>query len=339
MRILQFHRQTYGGIATHVHQLTELLTEAGHEVGNLSGEDKIGPIPSFWSDRQFVGHLRTLASNYDLVHAHGYMPAWLCGGLRGTQWVYTAHSVLRKTRFNPIPRMNKAKAGICVSRFVENQIGGMGASRLRLNPGGILVPPLEDMPKWQAKQRFAIPENTPVIGALGRLVPEKGFDQLIRAMKEVWWEQNDAILLLSGEGPEREPLNRLKHESQRPENVRLLGKWTHAHEVYQACDLFVMPSVSEALGLAALEAAACGAPVLARKTGGMSELFEDRVSGIYFEGDESSLATAITESLASPTLLAAIARAGRVRVEERFDLRKNLGGILDVYLTARDVRN
>lgn len=339
MRVLQLHRQTYGGIATHVSQLTELLIEADHGVRNLSGEEKFGPIPSFWDDRQFVHNLRKMALDYDLVHAHGYMPAWLCGGLKETPWVYTAHSVLRKTRFNPIPRLNKAKAGICVSQFVEAQIGGMGASRLTVNPGGILVPPFEEMPKWQAKQRFAIPENTPVIGALGRLVPEKGFDVLIKAMQQVWWEENDAILLLSGEGTERESLNRLKHESQRPENIRLLGMWRNASEVYQACDLFVMPSVSEALGLAAIEAMACGAPVLARKTGGLSEVLEDGISGTLFEGDESALAVAVTELLATPTRLAAFAHAGRVRVEERFDMRKNLEGILNVYLTALNVRN
>ncbi len=334
MKILQLHRQSYGGIATHVDSINELLNQKGFFSHEFNCESQVGNLPSFWSDRAFVKWLREYSKDFDLVHAHGYMPAWVCSELNTIPWIYTAHSVLKNARYSLIKRLNRSRAGICVSSFLESELSHLGASRLKVIPGGILLPQIEEVPKWQAKQRFAIPDGIPVIGGLGRLVKDKGFDTLIKAMKEVWWEFEDAILLISGEGPEWEKLNDLKLQSQKPENIRLLGKWSIAQELYQTSDLFVMPSRSEALGLAAIEAMSLGTPVLARRTGGLAEVLEEGVSGKYFEGGSSELAISINQMLETPTLLEAMASAARARAFERFDLSKNLDRIIDVYLTA-----
>lgn len=332
MKILHVCRQTYGGMASHLDALDICLQSLGHDSERIQGA--VVPVaPGFWSDRKFLVTLRKRAEDADVVHAHGYVAAWLCAGLRKIPWVFTAHSPPKQTPPELVSRLNRARAGICVSPPIRDQLAMSGVRNLSVNPGGILLDAWPSVPQESARAVFRLPVGIPIISALGRLVPEKGFDALIRAMQTVWRDYPEAILMLAGMGPEKASLQEIARRVSRPVNVRLLGKWPSAAEVICAADLFVMPSRREGLGLAAIEAMALGTPVLARRIGGLEYAIEDGISGALFDTDEE-LGQCISELLGVPTVRDSYKSAARIRVEEHFDMRANAEGVVKIYQTA-----
>jgi N-acetyl-alpha-D-glucosaminyl L-malate synthase BshA len=89
-----------------------------------------------------------------------------------------------------------------------------------------------------------------------------------------------ATLLMVGDGPDRGDAEREAAELGVADDVRFLGRLEHVASLLQSSDLFLLPSQSESFGLAALEAMACGAPVVATKAGGLPEVITDGVTGI-----------------------------------------------------------
>ncbi len=89
-----------------------------------------------------------------------------------------------------------------------------------------------------------------------------------------------ATLLMIGDGPDREEAEQEARELEVAADVRFLGRIDRVANLLQATDLFLLPSQTESFGLAALEAMACGAPVVASRAGGLPEVIDDAVSGI-----------------------------------------------------------
>jgi N-acetyl-alpha-D-glucosaminyl L-malate synthase BshA len=89
-----------------------------------------------------------------------------------------------------------------------------------------------------------------------------------------------ATLLMVGDGPEREDAEREARSLEVADDVRFLGRLDSVASLLQAADLFVLPSQTESFGLAALEAMACGVPVVATSVGGIPEVVEDGVTGL-----------------------------------------------------------
>ena len=89
-----------------------------------------------------------------------------------------------------------------------------------------------------------------------------------------------ATLLMIGDGPDRDLAEKEAAELKVERDVRFLGRLGNVANLLQATDLFLLPSQTESFGLAALEAMACGSPVVGSRTGGLPEVIEDGVSGI-----------------------------------------------------------
>jgi glycosyltransferase involved in cell wall biosynthesis len=117
---------------------------------------------------------------------------------------------------------------------------------------------------------FALPEPSPrwplVLGAYGRLSPEKGFDVLLEALKQL--DDISLEVLLGGDGPEREHLTAL---AQGLENLTFKGLVYDVPGFLEQCDIVVLPSRRETWGFTCMEAKAAARPVVATKVGGLSE--------------------------------------------------------------------
>ena len=133
------------------------------------------------------------------------------------------------------------------------------------------------------RSRLGLTEESFFILNVGRLTSDKGVDILIRAMAELVPEFPNLTLSIIGVGNERECLEQLTQKLNISDNVRFLGYVPNEKlpEYYNACDLFVCPTVRvESFGIVIAEAMACGKPVVCSATGGTKYVVEDRINGL-----------------------------------------------------------
>jgi glycosyltransferase involved in cell wall biosynthesis len=172
-----------------------------------------------------------------------------------------------------------------------------------------------------------------LILAVGRLVPYKGFEFLLRAMTGI-----DATLLLIGTGPLQASLRNLINELGLQEKVHLLGRVNDVAPYYQAARMFVMPSISraEAFGLVQVEAMAAGIPVVNTQIdSGVPEVSLDGITGITVPPrSPEAIARAITLLLDNPEICDTYGRAAILRVRERFSAQRMAATTLAVYESA-----
>jgi glycosyltransferase involved in cell wall biosynthesis len=155
-------------------------------------------------------------------------------------------------------------------------------------------------------------EGRPLVLTPARLDAQKGHRVLFEAIPEV----PDAIFLLAGEGPEREPLEALAAQLGIADRVRFLGRREDVPELLAACDVFALPSLYEGSSLAVLEAMAAGIPIVSSAIGGTEELIDDGRSGLLVApGDAEGLAAALRRLLGDRGLGESLAGCARERVE------------------------
>jgi phosphatidylinositol alpha-1,6-mannosyltransferase len=173
--------------------------------------------------------------------------------------------------------------------------------------------------------------DAPVVVCVSRLVPRKGQDVLVEGWPRVLARHPDARLLLVGGGPAESSLRRAVARQGIAHSVVLTGP-VPADELpahYAAGDVFAMPCRTrragldvEGLGMVFLEAAACGRPVVAGTSGGAPEAVQDGVTGhVVDPRSPEAVADAISGLLADPARAAAMGRAGRAWVEQRWSWR------------------
>jgi glycosyltransferase involved in cell wall biosynthesis len=170
-----------------------------------------------------------------------------------------------------------------------------------------------------------IPHAEFVIGIVGRLAPEKGQLELLHAFAQVLKESPQAMLVMVGAplfNRDHEYLQLLKQTAVElgiAERVRMPGARKDVAAIMQALDLLVINSVVEAFCLVALEAMACGTPILATVSGGIPELIEHGKNGwLLPRRDEQTLAAAILDLSRQPALCARLAEQGKKHIDSRF---------------------
>jgi N-acetyl-alpha-D-glucosaminyl L-malate synthase BshA len=149
--------------------------------------------------------------------------------------------------------------------------------------------------------------------------PLKRVDDVVRIFAAVRQHVPQALLVLIGDGPERSRVETLLRELGLGEAACFLGKQLAFAEVVAQADVFLMPSAIESFGLAALEALACGVPVVASRTGGVPEVIADGEVGYLCPvGDVAAMAQAVIALLDDQVRHDRMAHAARARVEELF---------------------
>jgi glycosyltransferase involved in cell wall biosynthesis len=122
-----------------------------------------------------------------------------------------------------------------------------------------------------------------LIGAVGRLSPEKGFDLLIQATAQLVQKGLDVALVIAGEGEQRPALEGLIAQSGCADRIRLLGYCANPRPLYEALDVFALSSVREGLPNVLLEAMALEVPVVATRIAGVPRLLRDGENGLLVE--------------------------------------------------------
>lgn len=183
------------------------------------------------------------------------------------------------------------------------------------------------------KRRLGIAAERPIIGTVGRLEPRKGTATLLAAFAALrGGGRHDAALVIVGDGPLR---TELAAEAQRlgiTPHVQFLGDRGEVLGVLEALDVFVLPSRTEGMSNALLEAMATARPVVATAVGGTPEVVAEGASGLLVPADEpATMAAAITRLLDDAALAARLGAAARQTVEARYGAKSMVRRLEAVY--------
>jgi glycosyltransferase involved in cell wall biosynthesis len=195
------------------------------------------------------------------------------------------------------------------------------------NVGIAVVPFGIDMTRFAPRERTRPEPHDLVVGTVKALEPKYGIDYLIRAFsilsKRPGLER--LSLVIAGDGSQRAELQRLAERLGVEGVTRFLGRISNEEvdEVYRGFDVAVFPSIedSESFGVSAVEAQACGIPVIASRVGGLPEVVAEHRSGLIVPPcNEHELASAIGELLVDSARRSQMGAAGRQHVATQYDL-------------------
>ena len=292
--------------------------------------------------------LREEPGRFDLIHAHGALATILLSFLvRGVPIVYTEHDatpwscryrgwaerLVRKMVYRTLNVTAFRRADRVVMLFPSQ--AEEAARRWRIPADKAVVIANGTDPSVFA----ARPSAPPVLGVdryclfVGSLVPRKSPDLLLDALAEL----DDVSCVFAGDGPMRSKLERRASELGISDRVRLLGAVTPGDlgALYAGADMLVVPAVSEASPLVAVEAMACGLPVVASRISGLPSLVKDWETGFLVKpGNVGQLTMAMTFLLGDADLRARMGKNGQRLVLRDFVWPAVARRYLDVYRSA-----
>lgn len=306
-----------GGIESAFLRWTEALQALGHEVICLVDRDAemIPELPesvemrtlrqwferdpiAIWQTRQWLKQCKP-----DVIISHGNRAGRV---LRAAHRGSVPHvAVLHRPRFKGL---EKYDAVACVSQDLMRQAMAHGLPVSRLHHIPNFLP--DSIP--MALSRISPVGDVPVIGMLGRLVPEKGADLLVEAMASL----PNARAIIGGDGPERPAIEAAIQRAGVQERVSLAGWVDDVAAFYRAMDVLCVPSRSESFGLILLEAWAYGVPVIATRTSGPSEILTHGHDGLLCDVSAEALAGALRVVLDDPAQASSMAAHGQTSLKK-----------------------
>jgi len=191
------------------------------------------------------------------------------------------------------------------------------------------------------RERMNLPHDVPIAAVIGRLDPQKGQDDFVRAASEVIQQVPNAHFVIVGEETKSEKgftahLQKLVEELQLEKKVRFLPYTDEVPRMLSAIDLLVLPSHSETFGYILVEAMAMGKPVVATNAGGVPEIVEDGKSGLLCAPrDARAMAGHIVDLLRNPDLYSRIAFEARRRATKHFDFRSQMTRLEEILCSLR----
>jgi glycosyltransferase involved in cell wall biosynthesis len=264
---------------------------------------------------------------FAIVHQHvgGRAIRWVARASRGARILVHLHSrILEAQGSEPVnPNIQAADFVVATSRAV--------AERVKSKNVGVVYPGVTTNGSL-SKKRACQAGNTKIVGTAGRLVPVKGIVHLIHAIHLLRSRIPDVRLEIAGSGPEEPALRRVVQQLGLNDRVTFLGWQTDLAPLFERWDVFAMPSIEEAFGIAALEAMAAGLPVVATNVGGVPELVEHGKTGwLVPPGDPVALSERLTALLVDPQQQRLMGAAGRRRAEEKFSQRRMVSEVEHIY--------
>jgi glycogen(starch) synthase len=306
------------------------LTRAGLRAAATGGYDVIHAHD--W----LVTHTAvTLKEHLDLplvatIHAteagrhQGWLPAEMNRCIHSVEW-WLAHEACRVLVCSQYMRWEVGRLLQLPTERVEVVPNGVDSSVWRVAPRAVAA----------ARARFA--GEGPLIGYAGRLVYEKGVQDLVRAVPELRDRHPGLRLVVAGEGPHRSELHEEARRLKLHRAVSFAGFLGESElpAVLAATNAVVIPSIYEPFGMVALEAAAAGAPIAAATTGGLAEIVEPGVTGVTFPaGEPRGLADSVSVLLSDEKLARRLSRQARSMVEQRYSWASVAARTVAVYSGA-----
>lgn len=308
----------------------ERLANRGGIMANLRRQPLNYLLVPFFMAGQLLAAIRLLRQrNIDLIHAHWLIPQGLLAVLarafsrRKPAILCTSHgsdiAALRGRLFNALQRftLRHADAVTIVSNAMRQRVLGLGA-----RPEKISVISMGVDARGLFAPDCAISRSHDEILYVGRLVPEKGIELLIRSFPAIAAQAPQATLTVIGQGPMEASLRQLCQALGLADKVRFLGAVRNERlpDFFRRAALFALPSQAEGFGLVCAEAMACECPVVATNLPALHELVCDHETGLTFPAnDAQSLVRCVLDLLADDGLRRRMGQAGREKILRHHD--------------------
>jgi glycosyltransferase involved in cell wall biosynthesis len=367
-RVLMVCSRASGGMARHVVALLAGLQGEGYELAVAC--DPVGMIADAARERSLPVYGITFSSSVNptramlaawqlsgaisgfqahLVHTHSYH-AGLVGAVstplaRPARMVATIHgyppnskegqAIGSSGRLAMRLILRRAARVIFVSEALRQELAPLRpepSGKQFVIPNGVNVHLQPRLSVADARRKFGLPTEAPIIGLVARLAPQKGILEYLRSVRLLCDRHPTVHAVLVGEGPLEEEARALQRELRLGERLHLLGKVDPALEVMWALDVLVVASVSEGSSIVAMEGMALSKPVVATSVGGVPEVVLDGVTGrVVPPGDPEALAEAVAEVLDDPETAQAMGERGRQRAAREFDTEAMVARTKEVY--------
>ena len=332
--------------------------DCGH--GTLTKEQL--PIHISGLSQEFSRIMRT--ENYDVIHSH----YWLSGKVAmpaakelGIPLVHTMHTMARVKNLNlaegespePMIRVQGETQVVAAASALIANTDAEAASLVSLydscpdivhvvSPGVDLFTFTPGESRSAARELVGLPHDALVVSFVGRIQPHKGPEVLIRATSELvkhspLLRHKLVVNVMGGaSGASTDEVDRLKELTtwlgiddvvrfEPPVARQDLAQW------YRAADLVVVPSYSESFGLVALEAQACGTPVVATAVGGLRTAVADGISGVLVDGHDPKAWSSVIARLLQEPQRRVLLSMGAIEHASHFGWDTTARGTLDIY--------
>lgn len=304
--------------------------------------------------RVLIRYLRLLwRAGFEVVHAHG-QDAWILASvarrLTRVPLILTRHvldepaatwrqSLRRRWALEAVRRADALAAPSSAAAERLADLAGICASRVHVIPNGIDLVRFERAGGAREDVRRALGcaahERLVVLPAVLR--QGKGHEVLLDAVPAIQHRVPHVRVIFAGSGDREDELRR--RAEPHGERVIFLGHRDDMPDILTACDLAVLPSFSEALPTALIEAAAAGRPAVATHVGGTADIVEHGVSGLLVPpGDPRALADAIAGLLGDQQRLQAFGQAARIVARHRFSLDGHVDRTLELWSNVARAR-
>jgi len=337
--VLEFAREAAESTTARTVKLTlALYVRAGKESGLIDTIRSQGLSVELIRERHAFD-LQVVPQLRDLVRRVGPDVLWtnntkshflvsLSGLYRTTGWIAFHHGYTKEAWrtgiYNELDRLSLPRAArvvtVCHDFAKQLQRKGVPADRIRVLRNPIRVSsPVMEAEKDGLRAQLGL-EHSKVLLSVGRLSLEKGHADLLRAMERLRAAKGqgfDLHLLIVGDGPERDRLQRLCSKLSLEDCVSFTGHQADVRLYYAISDLFILPSHSEGSPNVLLEAMAAGLPIIATAVGGLPEVLSDEVNALLVpKQDVAQLVGAIGRLLDDPPLRQRLADQAKVVVAE-----------------------
>lgn len=229
---------------------------------------------------------------------------------------------------------------VAVSEAIQNRLSedGIPSGKISLIKNAVVLPPDHtNFDTTGTRMQFGLPKDGPLCILVGRLVWAKGIDDFVSAFSLVVSQIENASAVIVGDGELRDVITNQIDELGLKDHVFLIGFQDHSNvlRLLMSSDIFVMPSRSEGVPYALLEAAALGMPISATDCGGIPEVVINGKSALLVSvGDISSLADSVVLLCKDKKLAGSLGKAAREKIEQDYSLGTQMELTRKIYVNA-----
>ena len=310
------------GLGDHVNQL-------GFESAEVRVRTKVDPLAVIAMSRAIR------QARADIVHCHlstSAVNGALAAKMAGVPGVSTVHGLSGKLSFKPSYHL------IAVSAEVRRHmvLQGIHESKISIVPNGIELQDWSPNDRLEARRALGIALDVPVLGTTARLTQLKGVNQALYAVARVKVDFPNVRYVVFGDGEQRKELADLSRSLGIEENVVWLGYRNDVPKLLPALDLFLFPSLREAMGISIVEAMAACVPAVATTIGGIPEVVTPETGVLVPPSDPIAMADAIVGYLRDPEKRLSAGQAAWERAHTEFSASRMAARTLGVYADVLD---